>query len=123
MVALNVVSATRGLFRREFCNPIDLRAVASDLNISRSTLYAYFDQTLGRTPQEVLDEIRIRHAVYLLKHSELPVEEVARGSGYCSASHLGRKLRRAYGMTARQIRDLHRDRGPNRPEEATLPVS
>lgn len=45
-----------------------------------------------------------RHVVYLPKRSELPIEAVAKGSGYCSASHLGRKLRDAYGMTARQVR-------------------
>ncbi len=104
-VARNLVAAACGRFRREFPNQISLQEVARDLNISRSTLYAYFNQALGRTPLEVLDSIRLKHALYLLKHSELAIEEVARGSGYCSSSHLGRKLRHAYRMTATQIRE------------------
>ena len=103
-VARNTVAAACGRFRREFYNSISMQDVARDLQISRSTLYAYFHQVLGRTPQDVLDEIRLKHAVYLLKHSEVPVEEVAKGSGYCSSSHLGRKLRHTYQMSASQLR-------------------
>jgi AraC-like DNA-binding protein len=103
-VAIRTVSAACGLFRREFPRSIDMKAVASDLNISRSTLYAYFHQVLERTPQEVLDGIRLKHAVCLLKHSDLSMERVAKDSGYCSASHLGRKLRATYSLTAGQIR-------------------
>jgi len=102
--ALRAVSMVCGMFRRELSQPLEMKTVASDQHISRSTLYAYFNQVLGRTPQEVLDGIRLKHAVFLLKHSDLPTERIAKSSGYCSASHLGRKLRRAYDMTASQIR-------------------
>lgn len=105
LVARNVVANVCGYFRREFHSPINMQDVARDLSISRSTLYAYFRRVLGRAPQEVLEGIRLKHAVYLLKHSELPIEQVARSAGYCSSSHLGRKLRGAYGTTATQIRE------------------
>jgi transcriptional regulator GlxA family with amidase domain len=78
--------------------------LAAQLDISRSTLYAYFRQVLGRTPQEALDEIRLKHAIFLLKHSDRDIASVARGSGFCSSSHLGRKLRVACGRTATEIR-------------------
>jgi AraC-like DNA-binding protein len=103
-VALRTVSTACGLFRREFSQSLDMGTLASNLRISRSTLYAYFHQVLGRTPQEVLDGIRLKHAVCLLKYSDLPTERIAKSSGYCSASHLGRKLRHSYDMTASQIR-------------------
>jgi len=103
-IARNVVAEVSGRFRREFSRPLNISEIAADLQISRSTLYAYFRQTLGRTPVDVLDAMRLKHAVQLLKHSELPVAEIARSSGFCSASHLGRKLRGAYQMTASQIR-------------------
>ena len=105
LVARHLVAAVCGRFRREFRHAINLHQVSADLHISRSTLYTYFEQVLGRTPQRVLDGIRLKHAVYLLKHSELPIEQVATGSGYCSSSHLGRKLRRAFNITARQVRE------------------
>lgn len=110
----NVVGAVCGFFRREFRRSINLDEVARSHGIGRSTLYAYFRRVLGRTPQEALDGVRIKHAVYLLKHSQLSVAEVARESGYCSASHLGRKLREAYGMTPRQIRATCIDTEPDR---------
>jgi len=105
LIARNVVTTVCGQFRREFHSAINMQEVARDLGIARSTLYAYFSRVLGRTPLEVLEGIRLKHAAYLLKHSELPVEQVARSAGHCSASHLGRKLRRNYGRTARQIRE------------------
>jgi AraC-like DNA-binding protein len=103
-IARNMVAAACGRFRRDFPASINMQEVADDLRISRSTLYAYFRQILGRTPQNVLDSIRLKHAVYLLKHSELPIDEIAKGSGYYSSSHLGRKLRHAYQMSASQVR-------------------
>lgn len=104
-VARSVVSTVCGHFRREFHSPINMQDVARDQRISRSTLYSYFSRVLGRTPQEVLEGIRLKHAIYLLKHSELPIEQVARSAGYYSSSHLGRKLRRTYATTASQIRE------------------
>ena len=118
LIARNVVATACGYFRREFHSPINMQDVARDLSISRSTLYAYFSRVLGRTPQEVLEGIRLKHAVYLLKHSELPIEQVARGAGYCSSSHLGRKFRRAYGTTARQIRESCTDQELRQPKPA-----
>jgi AraC-like DNA-binding protein len=117
--AWNVVAAVCGYFRREFRASIDMGRVAGEMDISRSTLYAYFRQVLGRTPQEVLDGIRLKHSVYLLRHSELPIEEVARGSGYYSSSHLGRKLRRAYQTSAGRIRECGGEDEPCRPAKAS----
>jgi len=110
----NVVTAVCGIFRREFHLSINLDDVARSQGISRSTLYAYFHRVLARTPLEVLDGVRLKHAVYLLKHSQLSVAEVAKGAGYCSSSHLGRKLRVAYGMTPRKIRSSCVEAEPDR---------
>jgi AraC-like DNA-binding protein len=103
--ALSVVARAQRILRRDFREAINIGEVASQLDISRSTLYAYFHQVLGQTPHELLDEIRQQHAVFLLRHSQLSVGEVARGSGFYSASHLGRKLRKTYQLTAREIRE------------------
>lgn len=102
--ALAVVTEARGIFRREFRQPIDFKGIARQLRISKSTLYAHFQKVLGRTPQEELDRIRLQHAVFLLRHSELPIGQIATGSGYCSSSHLARKLRMALLTTASEIR-------------------
>lgn len=103
-LALEVVSQARGIFRREFQQKVDFGEIAAQLSISRSTLYTYFHRVLGKTPQEELDRIRLRHAVYLLRHSALPIDQIAAGSGYCSSSHLTRKLRTAFQRTAGEIR-------------------
>lgn len=113
-VARNVVTAVCGFFRREFSHPIEINDIARDNGVSRSTLYAYFHRVLGRTPLEVLDVIRLKNAVYLLKHSQISVEQIAKGSGYYSSSHLARKLRSAYGMTARQIRSSYVEAEPTK---------
>jgi len=108
-IARNVVAEVCGFFRREFRESINIIDVARQLQISRSTLYAYFRQTLGRTPTDVLEAIRLKHAVYLLLHSEQSVAEIARDAGFYSASHLSRKLRSAYQLTASQIRQRGTD--------------
>lgn len=105
-----VVTEARGLFRKNFHRKIDMGAVARDLGVSRSTLYAHFERVLDRTPQAVLGDIRLRHAVFLLKHSKLPVDSVACESGFCSSSHLNRRLRQRFMASATEIRRaLERD--------------
>lgn len=115
LIARNVVTTVCGQLRREFHSSINMQDVARGQGIARSTLYSYFRRVLGRTPQEVLESIRLKHAVYLLKHSELPIEQVALSAGYYSSSHLGRKFRRAYGTTASQFREARAEQEPSQP--------
>ncbi len=103
-IALAIVNQARGILRREFRQTIEFESIARQLNISRSTLYTHFHKILGKTPQQELDRIRLRHAVYLLRHSKLPIDQIAENSGYCSSSHLTRKLRAIYQRTASEIR-------------------
>ena len=115
--ARRLVAQARGLLRRNFRQTVHMGELATELGVSRSTLYAHFHQVLGRTPQDVLDEIRQKHAVFLLRHSQLSISEIAANSGFCSTSHLTRKLRETYRMTASELRRAPRDGGADRDVE------
>jgi transcriptional regulator GlxA family with amidase domain len=51
-----------------------------------------------------LQEIRVRHALNLLRTSDITIEAVALQCGYDSASHLSRHIKRATGKTPGSLR-------------------
>ena len=75
--------------------PSSLAAVAG---MSRSSFAARFSQAYGRTPGDLLQEVRLGAAAKMLGTCELPVKIVAATVGYSSRSHFSRIFKEAYGI-------------------------
>jgi len=83
--------------------------LAAAANCSPRTLQTKMLASLHRTPREEIALVRQTEAVKLLRETSLPIAEVARRCGFCSATHLGTQLKKSFGRKPLQIR---RDRGP-----------
>ena len=68
---------------------ITVEDVADHVGLSRSQLYRVFEAVAGRSPKEILTELRLRHAQRLLEDTDMTVEEVAASAGFASAQRLG----------------------------------
>jgi LacI family transcriptional regulator len=84
---------------------IDVEDVADHAGVSRSTLERIFRRTLGISPAEQLRRARIDRARQLLRHSSMPLPDVAVRSGFEHASSLARAFKQATGMTPGDYRD------------------
>lgn len=73
--------------------------VASFVGLSRSQLFRVCRRYGGRSPQQMLGELRLSRAKQLLSGTGLTLSEVAASSGYASAARLGEVFRDALGMT------------------------
>lgn len=62
--------------------------VASFVGLSRSQLFRVFKAHAGRSPQSLLQELRLSHAKRLLSGTELSLTETALSSGFSSVSRL-----------------------------------
>ncbi|SDU59204.1 helix-turn-helix transcriptional regulator [Jiangella alkaliphila] len=102
--ARTIVNAVDQLLEERYAEQVRLDAVARDVGVSGSTLRAYFAAELGMSPQARLLEIRLRHAVALLRTSDLTLASVAERCGYHSASHLSRHVKAALSSTPGEIR-------------------
>lgn len=63
-----------------------------------------FKASTGRSPLQYVTELRIAHARRLLETSRLPMDMVARQSGFSSAGHLARVFGKATGLPPRAYR-------------------
>jgi AraC-like DNA-binding protein len=102
--AENIVASVQTVFRQRFKEQITIDEVALSVGVSRSALYAHFKGVLGKTPLEVLNDVRVKNAIYLLRYSHTKIADIAGDCGFCSASHLSRRLKESTGYNPRQIR-------------------
>lgn len=81
-----------------------LQSLANLACLSRSAFATRFTEVIGKSPMQVLRELRLRQAMFQLKASSLAVEVVARNAGYASRSSFIKAFRRIYGMEPSKVR-------------------
>ena len=86
---------------------LTVQQVARYLNISRSYLYALFEQELHTSPQQFLTNAKIANARELLRKSTVPVASVALSCGYKNAFAFSRAFKQATGMSPQLYRKTY----------------
>ena len=66
-----------------------------------------FHRAVGTTPHRYVLDRRLDRACELLRRSEQPVCDIARGCGFCSAAHFATLFHRYRGCTPSEFRRLH----------------
>lgn len=85
-------------------NDFHVEDVASFVGLSRSQLFRIFKAQCGKSPQQVLSELRLSHAKRLLSSTELSLTETALSSGFASAARLGEVFRQELDTTPTEYR-------------------
>ena len=78
--------------------PHTLESLAIAAGMSRSAFSDRFKEVFGHTPNDFVQECRLKHAAYLLKTTTLPIKTVALSVGYSSRSYFSRAFRDAHGL-------------------------
>ena len=92
------------IMRHEAVNGTNINEILKQVSISRRTLELRFRRAFGRTPAEVVRQIRLDVAKNLLANTDLPITEVATLSGYAKAARLNDAFNRFVGATPSQFR-------------------
>jgi len=85
--------------REHFREPHGVKEIAAESGMSREHFSRMFAERMKETPAAFLRKLRLREAETLLRHTRLPLSEVALRSGFYSARHLMRAFQRAYGQS------------------------
>jgi AraC-like DNA-binding protein len=84
--------------------PLSLRDVARELNLTAGHLTTVVRRRTGRTVQDWILDRRMAEARTLLADTALPVQEVGRRVGMADAAYFSRTFRRVHGASPRDWR-------------------
>ena len=79
--------------------PVSLIDMSRASGLSRRHVERLFRQHMGRSPARYYLDVRLERARRLLRHSGMPIVEVAVASGFVSASHFSKRYRERYKVS------------------------
>lgn len=100
----SIVRQAETLFHQNWNRSLLMSDVARQIGVAPSTLRALFARRRGQSPQASLHQIRLQHALALLRDSTATIESIAQSCGFDSASHLSRHIKRATGKSPGKLR-------------------
>lgn len=87
-----------------FDRSVSIQETADFVGLSRSHLYRLMMTECGRSPKEMLLDIRMRHARQLLRETTLSLEEIARLIGLQTGAQFGLTFRQVHHITPGEYR-------------------
>jgi transcriptional regulator GlxA family with amidase domain len=94
------------IMEANIAEPVSLEQMSQSTGISRRHIERLFRHHLSRSPARYYLEVRLERAKRLLRHSNLPIIEVAVASGFVSASHFSKRYREYFGRSPQMDRNL-----------------
>lgn len=83
----------------------DIVQMASELNISRSTLGRKCKIIVGCTPLEFVRNIKLKYACNLLENKAVNISEIAYATGFSSPKYFTKCFKEEFGMTPSEYQD------------------
>ncbi|MEM7376189.1 MAG: GlxA family transcriptional regulator [Pseudomonadota bacterium] len=85
---------------------LNVGEMASHVGLNRRELLRMFKRETGMTPSQALRQRRLMRAQSLVRHTHLPLADIAIAVGYASQSHMTSHYRQHLGRTPAQDRRL-----------------
>lgn len=90
---------------RDHYNDVTLKEMADYFGFSTPYLSKYIKQKTGETFGNLVKNVRMKKACYLLKSTNLLVEDIAKTVGYQTIEHFNRTFKKDYEVTPVQYRN------------------
>ena len=84
--------------------PLTLAELAAQAALSESHFARMCRQSTGLAPHQYVMQRRMEHAQQLVRHTALPLTDIALACGFNSASHFSNRFRSMTGITPSQLR-------------------
>jgi transcriptional regulator GlxA family with amidase domain len=95
--------------KARYAEPLQIEALAKQVNMSPSALHAHFRAVAGVSPIQYQKRLRLQEARRLLLAGATSAEGVAHAVGYASASQFSREYARLFGQPPRRDAERLRD--------------
>ncbi len=87
---------------------ISLEEMASAMGMGRVPFFHRIRSLTGKTPAELIRDMRLKHACILLKRTNINMSELATNVGFMTAENFINIFREKFGMTPLEYRLKHR---------------
>jgi AraC-like DNA-binding protein len=104
----SVVERVVRLMHENITRPLQLEAMAREVNLSSSHLHRLFRQQLKTTPMHYFIRLKIGRACELLDNTEMKVNEIGHFLGYSDPHYFSRVFKQITGHAPRKFRALRR---------------
>jgi len=101
---ISIAKRVREFMESEVDSGLNIQQISEVFHISPSTLFLHFKREYGKSPLQVLTEIRMEHAKHLLKETDLSVAEVASAVGFIYPFYFIRKFHNIVGTSPGEYR-------------------
>ncbi len=105
---VQTISAVRNYIADHLNEDITLPMLAEKFHFSPQYLSKRFKEMYNVTVMNYVTQSRMEKAGTLLKHTELPVLEIAAAVGYEDDNYFGKVFRKHYGASPTQYRKMHK---------------
>lgn len=100
----------RDLLHDSFCQNLELREIARNVDIHPVHLATCFREHYGSTIGEYLRKLRIDFACSQIRESDRPLTEIALSAGFCDQGHFSRSFKQHLGMSPSEYRFTFRNK-------------
>ncbi|PZV40104.1 GlxA family transcriptional regulator [Mesorhizobium kowhaii] len=92
--------------RKNLRGPLTVERLAEAARLSPRQFTRVFRLETGQSPARAIENLRLEAARYMLEQGRLPIEEIARETGFGDRERMRRSFLRSYGQTPQAIRNV-----------------
>lgn len=94
--------------KENFAKEISVEEAAEFCQFSKSHFMKIFKNVTGDTFLDYVKKCRLEHAYYLLRESEINIEEIGQACGFYNFSYFIRAFKSVYGKSPLQFRKFYK---------------
>ena len=84
---------------------LSVEDIGDTIGISRSNMYRKCLALTGKSPVDILQEVRIQNSIHLLKQTDLTISEIAYKVGYNDPRYFSNRFRKMTGVSPTEMRE------------------
>jgi AraC-like DNA-binding protein len=94
------------IMEKNYYKNITLEGLAKIVNMSKSNFLRIFKSAIGKSPIDYLIDLRIKHAIDLLKNSGLTVKEISAKTGFVDNNYFSRTFKKRIGVNPKKYKQV-----------------
>ncbi len=102
--SVDAILAIASRLRQEFRNEPDFETLARSHGMSLRTFFRHWSESFAQSPNQFVQELKIREAERLLRETSLPVSAIAAFVGLGDASYFSKVFRKWYQLSPGEYR-------------------